>query len=207
MLYVTIKKYLKMKNVNKLISDHGSLGTVVEIIHRQHSVDLIAAGTKGAGVLREVLIRSNTADVIKNVICPTLAIPKNAKVGVSKNIVLASDNKVFKNVETVEVLNFISQKFDSDVAIVNVKNSPLSRAPTEEVKISFSNLLKGSKLSFSSIENETIEEGINNYIEENKSDLLAMVSRKVGFFERLFNKSMTKEMATCSFVSLLAMYE
>jgi nucleotide-binding universal stress UspA family protein len=44
--------------------------------------------------------------------------------------------------------------------------------------------------------NENIVEGINNFVEKNNCDMLAVLSRKHGFIEKIFHKSISNKL-TC----------
>lgn len=191
----------------KYMVEHGSVVDVVMNLKKRHKLDLIIMGTKGASGLKEVLIGSNTADVIKSGVCTTLSVPEHTEVKNIERILLASDNKGFKKSETFGPLNFVAQKCGAEVLVMNVKTSPVDTDPTAEIKSNFNDLLKGTNHSFQTRENQSIEEGLNDFVNLENIDLLAMVSRKIGFIQTLFHKSMTKNMAMHSTVPLLVMYE
>ena len=54
------------------------------------------------------------------------------------------------------------------------------------------------------IVNKNIDEAIDYYVAESNADLLAMFTHDVSFYEKLFNRSMTRKMAFHSKIPLLA---
>ena len=177
------------------ICDHGSLVDVVMRIYKRYDADLIVMGTKGAGGIRELLIGSNTSDIINNSSCPIIVVPEKADLNKPKSILLSSDNKVFADSNSFTSIRDIAVNNNSKILVLNVKNSPISTDVTTEIKENYADLLNGASHSFESIEDEDVTEAICSYVSSNDIDLLAMTSRKIGFLESLFHKSMTEEMA------------
>jgi nucleotide-binding universal stress UspA family protein len=54
------------------------------------------------------------------------------------------------------------------------------------------------------IVNKEVDEAIEYYVKESKADLLAMFTHDTTFYERLFDRSMTRKMAFQSKIPLLA---
>jgi len=59
---------------------------------------------------------------------------------------------------------------------------------------------------FHFIENESVQEAINDFIDHNDMDLLIMLPKKHSFFESLFRRSQTKEMLYHSHIPILALH-
>jgi len=68
-------------------------------------------------------------------------------------------------------------------------------------------LFVGIEHSFKFIEDNDVEKGILKFVNDNNIDLLAVISRKRGFFERLFHKSISKKLAMHANVPILILSE
>lgn len=55
---------------------------------KEQKIDLVVMGTKGASGVTEILIGSNTADVIEKCHCPVLAIPAESDFKTPTKVVL-----------------------------------------------------------------------------------------------------------------------
>lgn len=163
---------------------------------------LIVMGTKGASGLKKTVIGSNTASVIELSRIPVLAVPKNAQFRGFKDIVYASD---LKNLD--KELRWIipyAEKFGSTIHILHITPSGKDVEELEEkvdkivAKQSYKNIVSLVLVD------RFIEGAIDQYIGVSKSDLLAMFTHDLTFYEKLFDRSHTRRMAFQSSVPLLA---
>ena len=60
---------------------------------------------------------------------------------------------------------------------------------------------------FHFIENESVQDAINDFIDANEMDMLIMLPKKHSFFASLFKKSQTKEMLYQSHIPILALHQ
>tara|TARA_R110001592_G_scaffold88409_3_gene260395 strand:+ start:6068 stop:6898 length:831 start_codon:yes stop_codon:yes gene_type:complete len=176
----------------------GNVANSIDIYANKIGIDLIVMGTKGASGLKEVLIGSNTEEVVIHSDKSVLIIPENAKISQIKKVAFAIDLQEIKDVSAFKVYLDFTKKYKTETLFVNVyKNegdvNDSSRAVgTAEIKQQFSAI--NHSLSFE--KNENIVEGLNSFVEKNNCDMLAILSRKHGFIEKIFHKSMTNKL-TC----------
>jgi hypothetical protein len=100
----------------------------------------------------------------------------------------------------------LSEKFNSQIYILNVQKSDYSMSTAEAIGkmktgVAFSNL----NHQFHTINESNVEEGINKFIEKNPTDILAMVAHRHNLFERMFGKVHTKEMSYQTKIPLLVL--
>lgn len=176
---------------------------VIETFAHNNDIDLIIMGTKGASGLIKVLIGSNATAVIGNSNIPVIAVPEHARFNNIKHIVYASDMLAL-NKEVKTLIQF-AQLFDSFIHILHIVSSN-SKKKIDKIKIQ-NDLI--SKYNYPHISvhvslNDDIVEAIDEYIADVKADLIAMFTHKPTFFEKLFGKSVTREMAFHSWIPLLA---
>jgi nucleotide-binding universal stress UspA family protein len=163
---------------------------------------LIIMGTRGASGLRKYVLGSNTASVIEISHIPVLAVTELGDFKHFKNVVYASD---LTHIEReLKTLIPYFEKFDSIVHLIHIAKS-LKEVSALEKKIDnvvercgFSNVIVRVMV------NKKIDEAIDHYTGVVKADLLAMFTHEASFYEKLFDRSMTRKMAFHSKVPLLA---
>lgn len=195
---------LTMINYDTIL-EHGLAVDVILDKSKELNIDLIIMGTRGASGIAKVLLGSNTATVVSKAECPVLAIPKEASFKPFKEIALATDYE--KTDQSIfETLIYLANAFEAKVHIVNV-NEDISKVSVEEATtgMKLHKTFNQIEHSYYMINDEEVEEGLEEYIEEKKIDLLVMIPKKHTIFERLFRKSHTKEMVYQTKIPLLTL--
>ena len=199
----TITKQLKTEvSINVKVAKGTSFNDTVKREAKKLRTGLIVMGTKGASGLRKYVLGSNTASVIEVSHVPVLAVPELGEFKSFKNVVYATD---LKNVQKeLKTLIPYLEKFNSTVHLLHVTSS-LKEVSALEKKID--GIVKKAGVTnvvCKVIVNKNIDEAIDYYVAESNADLLAMFTHDVSFYEKLFNRSMTRKMAFHSKIPLLA---
>ncbi len=199
----TISKQLKTEvSINVKVAKGTSFNDTVKREAKKLRTGLIVMGTKGASGLRKYVLGSNTASVIEVSHVPVLAVPELGEFKSFKNVVYATD---LKNVQKeLKTLVPYLEKFNSTVHLLHVTAS-LKDVSALEKKID--GIVKKAGVTnviCKVIVNKNIDEAIDYYVAESNADLLAMFTHDVSFYEKLFNRSMTRKMAFHSKIPLLA---
>jgi len=182
---LSILKRVYPEAVISALSMFGSLIDVVhEFIHSNHP-DLIVLGCRGESALENFLLGSNAYEVIKNIKAPILVVPKSAQFKKPEKVVFATDLKDIPVRDIVE-------RFNSSLMFVNVLDDEYVNRLDAESKIEahFPNI----NMSFNFVDGEDVSKSINKFMEENDAEMVAMVRHDVGFFDRIFHPSVTKQM-------------
>ena len=163
---------------------------------------LIVMGTRGARGIRKYVLGTNTASVIEVSHVPVLAVPELGEFKSFKNVVYATD---LKDVDReLQILIPYLQEFNSKVHLLHVTPS-LKEVATLEKKVAASiSKAEISNVVAKVIVNKDVDEAIDYYITESKADLLAMFTHDLNFYEKLFNRSVTRQMAFHNKIPLLA---
>lgn len=184
----------------------GKSVSVIKKMAREEKASLIVMGMKGRGKSNSIF-GSTTIDMIGKTEIPIIVVPEKATYQPLQNIVVAIDFKDKQPVSRFKVLNELIKKYDPFLQILNVqkKNSDLT---PEMISAKMRSGLIWDKYnhSFNIIESEDVENGINNFLKKNPSDLLAMVAQKHNLLERVFSKSYTKSMTRQTKIPLLVMH-
>ena len=170
---------------------------------RSHEVDFIVMGSKGASGLAKVVFGSVAATVMKIAKIPVLVVPPAHEFRQLERIVLAIDHKEL-TADILSPLQKLAVKFEAKVTFLNV-NTSRNKHALQEID---SSVLEGVETSYQEVPiSKSINETINAYIEKEGGDLLCMVRREKGFFESLFQSSVTKAQVYESQIPLLVLPE
>lgn len=203
-LIIEIKEEVGDKiNISYKIQAGYPVENIVETFVKHNNIDLIIMGTKGAGGLKRVLIGSNAAAVISNSSIPVITVPEHARFNNVKHIVYASD--LLDINKEIGLLIQFANFFNSSIHLLHIV-PPDSKDEIDKIKIKNDLVSKYNypKINVHISVNDDVKEAIDEYIAEVKADLLAMFTHKLSFFEKLFGKSVTREMAFHSWIPLLS---
>lgn len=193
----------------RYVIKHGNLGFLSGLIHKiEHShFDLVVLGTSGASNIAKFYLGSHSYRLAVKVSPPVLLVPKVARYNKLRRIVYASDYEA----EDVSVLKSVLQLTVPLRAKVTVLH--VSKKDTEAGEILFKNVqdllehdLDEGDISFDKIiSKERIATAIDLYMIEQDQQLLVVLARDYSLIERLFHKSVTKEISQDFVYPLLIM--
>lgn len=178
---------------------------------KEKKVNLIIMGTKGASGLKEIFIGSNAAAVLEKASCPVIVIPEKAKFKNIDKIVFATDFGE-SDFDFIASLTEMAKLFKSEIMIVHVSQVRPEKADEKDLLQWYRKELKKKvnveykKISFHILVGGNVDYELEDFIEKNKVDLLALSMRKRNIFSKLFEPSLTKKMAYHSHIPLLAFH-
>ena len=199
------KKFAKEQHIYNTIVDYDNFVQSINQLVEKKGIDLIAMGTKGATGAEKVLFGSNTVKVIQRCNCPVLAVPDNCKFNGIKKIAFTSNyNSLYKH-EEIKPLLTIADMFEAKIDVLHItkgdhltENQENNRAFLDEC---FANL----NHEFISLANKKLFKTVEHYVLYNEIDMLAMMSRKHSFIERLFTRHKVETFAFHVSVPFLVM--
>lgn len=210
----TTKNFDKLKS--KLLNESGvkytiqsSFGFINDEIQEyvaNNEIDLIILGTTGTSGLEEILIGSNAASVVAKSIVPVLVIPPGAQFNEIKQIVYSSD---FNEPEfpSLSRLAYFADLYEAEISILHVESENDKYFDIENnffVKNKDQIALNNWKV-ISVEEKDGVMESINLFINEKHADLLVMAKHNRNFFDRIFHRSLSKQMAYHTKIPLLVL--
>lgn len=173
---------------------------------REQKATFIVMGTEGASGLEEMFVGSITAKVMAEAMTPVLAIPENASYKPIQQVVYATnfDNTAAAHIS--KVANF-ARLFDAKIKVVHVNDDSDSGA-YEKMGTLAAQLATNPQISdYEVLEETDILATLDAYVENNSIDMLAMLTHKRNFLQRLFSISYTQKMAFQTDVPLLALQD
>lgn len=187
---------------------HSRYGFVAEEIcefAQQQQADLIVMGTTGASGAAEILFGSNAASVVSRTQVPVMVIPRNTSYKALQNIVYATDYNEPEFPAMMRLIYFAEQ-YDCPLHVVHVKsdndryfNAENNFFRKNKAAISYEDI------RFIELEKGDVSNSVNEYVESTHADLLVMAKHNRNFFDRLFHRSLSKEMAFHTRIPLLVL--
>jgi nucleotide-binding universal stress UspA family protein len=185
-------------------------GTPLDLVNAEadeSNADLIIIGTSGASGIGE-LFGTIAEKVTRESACPVLVIPDEFKFRPLRKVSLALDVDNVENRLHLDTLFHIANSFKSSLDVVNVSEN-LEKADIHHniiynrIKNEFDENVNYFTIRILLKEDE--EKAIDEYIERNNIDMLAIVYREHGFFKRLFDPGLRKKLVFHSNIPLLVL--
>lgn len=199
-----LKSKVKGVHVSFKVVPGFPIADVIENYAIANNIDLVIMGTKGATGLSKLLFGSNAVSTINKSSIPVLTVPESSCFKKVKLIVCASEMHEMQY--EIQKIIPLAKLFDALIDILHVQ-PPESKEKfdTANIEKSLIEKYKYQKISFHLAYNSNIVVGINEYVAEVKTDILAMFTREIGFFESLFKTSLSREEAFHSYIPLLTL--
>jgi hypothetical protein len=167
---------------------------------------LVVMGITGGNALEENLIGSNTVDVAKAITVPMIIVPPNAAFKTIEEITLAVDLKKVATTTPVAPLKKLLDTIQAQFFVLHV-NDGEDDADKDEQMVTLNSLLQGYNPQYFFVNNISFIDGINDFVDSKKVDLLVTIPKKHGWFETIFKRSHTKLLAFHSHVPLMVVHD
>lgn len=188
---------------------HGDLLVTIDLMCDSENIDLVVMGTKGATGLKAALLGSNTANIIRNIDRPVIAVPENYQRSDYKHATVCADFST--DLETrvdFSVLNEICKVHSADIRVLHVidpyEDKMVDAKPKE---VNFDQFFPGLNVTMHSNYHDDVQEGIKEFLADNPTNLLVMIRRNYNFIESLFHRSLTRHLAMHTEIPLMVLHE
>ena len=202
-----MREVLKKEPVLSLDLEIGTPVQSICSVAKRNDINLIILGSRGenrSGI--ESLIGSVAAGVVGKAYCPVMVIPEMAHFKPIQNLTYATDVQDSDPFEIWRAQKLL-HPYTPDVNIVHVNfNEEGDRGAWEKMKNMkefFEDRKSDFKCECHNIPGKVLQKELNEFVETYDTDLLVMYQSHHGFWDRLFFKSNTKNMALHSRVPLL----
>lgn len=186
--------------------EHGDLPLVVSrFAQDEDAPELVVMGTQGASGLKEVLMGSNTADVIKHGGLPVLAVPQDARYRTPRRIVLAEDGGPVDKA-TLKVLLDIARWSQAEVMIVRVVEREDDAADPGPAAL-YDEVMGAIPHSHHFISGENVNTALHDMADQSDADLVVVTHRQRGLFEQLFHRSTATKLAMHTHIPMLVLQQ
>ncbi|UAN00098.1 universal stress protein [Polaribacter litorisediminis] len=181
----TMVNSVDKKNVDiKLISAKGSVVDSVLSIDDELGIDLIIVGAKSNSIKEEIFLGKTAGSIVKQTELPILTIPEGYQYTPVKSILMAFKSGIIKSKTALSPLQYIVKKFSAQVNLLLVKTPSY----TQEDLILHPDLEK-LQTTLTVTENATTFQGVLEHIKTYNPDMICVITRKRGFFQKLWEKN------------------
>ncbi len=205
-----IKGKIKKTNPNIKLTTfafEGDLTHAIKSCVKEEAIDIIVMGTTGGSGMKAKFMGSNTASVIQKVSVPLIAVPDGFVLNDNLKIAVSTDLHNLKNSKVFDSPKKIAKAYSGVFYIVNVTEDLGEIDPVDFIDhaADVDDLFTGFEHTFKFLEGEDYEREILEFITIHNIDLLVVVSRKRNFVNRLFHKSISKQLTMHSTVPILVL--
>lgn len=183
----------------------ASFNAMVKSMAKKLRSGLIIMGTRGANGLRKVVLGSNTASVIEISNIPVLVVPEFAEFTSFKTVVYATDLKHLD--DELELLIPYIKIFESNLHVFHVAPNTKEAEAAEKIIKTALDKTGYKKFLIKVIVSKDTDDAVESYVKTTKSDLLTTFAHEHSFYEKLFDRSLTRKLAFQSKLPLLAFRE
>ena len=180
----------------------------IDQVVKQEQADLVVMGITGGSQLEEILVGSNTIDVVKHTTCPVIIVPASARFKPIRKIVFACDFRKVVETTPVQPLKKLLNVFRPELHVLNIDHESrhfTSDTPYETLMLD--TLLDGYNPQFHFIDHTNVVQGIMDFAAKQEADLILIIPKKHGLFDHIFKRSRTTQLAFHTHIPLLAMHE
>lgn len=186
---------------------YGPIQEGINELNEDNSVALVVMGTHGASGFAKALIGSNAYHVMKHVNVPIVALPEGADITKMTHIGIAGDFISVPNPDLVHLVIDLARAFYAQIHIVHIDTGSVEVKGQIDVARRMEKYLKGTNHTFHFRKFEDVEEGLEATAKELKIELLAMIAKHHGFFDKLRGSSHTKKMVLDIPMPLMVLHE
>ncbi len=185
----------------------GDFFTEFEKICNKVKPHLVIMGSQGTTAAERAVFGSRTVHAMKKLNWPLITVPTRASFSSIKKIGLACDLKKVNELLPADDLRDFVKEFNASLHILNI-----GKKETFDPDIVFQSgvlqdMLRDMKPDYHFIEAENVDEGIMDFAEKNKIDLLVVLPKRHSLLDKLIHKSHTKRLVLHSHVPVLALHE
>ena len=192
-----------------IMAEQGKLAENLELLVGKIDAQLVIMGINGSTRLEQILIGSNTLNVIKKCSFPVLVIPPGAKFKHITKVVFASD---FINVEQttpIKTIRDILDVFRPELHVLHIDESKTATLGDsfKQEKEKMDELLLGFNPQYSFLETNNFTKGINDFVKRENISMIITVPRHHSFLNHLFSGTHTEKLVYHTDVPILAVHE
>jgi len=201
---------IKGVDVDTCVTHGGVKEGILQVVDEKN-IDLVIMGTSGASGIKEKLWGSKTAGIIAKSNVPVLAIPLEYTWEKPQKILLTTNN-FEKEPVLLDFLFALTNLYKAEVHVAVFTNEEQDNVITSMEHSrsipAFKEALTGQyhfeTIIVTHLFGKNFEESLQEYTRQNEIDIVAMVTHKRSFTDRLFHPNIVKRLSYHTKIPLLA---
>jgi nucleotide-binding universal stress UspA family protein len=208
--YVSLLKKIEELNIADVrlnfTMQHGVPEEEILTFCEDYKPGLIILGTRGQ-TEKDVFFGNVTTQVIENAKVPVLTIPEISKYGgINRTNILYATNFDKSDAKAIRKLMTLVYLFDVKLYCVHIGKHKWDSVFMENFKKHFDEHYAGYNLECLLLNGEDVVKELQQVVDENHIDIIAMTTHKRNFLTRYLNPSLTKRMLFHSHTPLLVFH-
>lgn len=171
-------------------------------------IDIIVMGTKGASGLQEIIVGSNTGDVITKVKCSTLVVPEKARFIGLKELAFPTDFSLNYDMQILQPLFDVLETFKPALEVVHVSKNKtdlnIEQKRNRELLDDYFNYVPHN---FHYLKNKKAEVAIQGFVESKNIDIICMVAKNLNYFQQILFHSNVEQISYHTKVPFLVLHD
>ncbi len=197
-------------DVEVLVTKNSFKKAIKEVV-KTNNIDLVAMGTVGASEIKKILFGSNTSFVIGNSKVPVLAIPSEYEWKKPESFLFTTnhfEDDTYKLDFLFKIASLFMAKIDAIIFTDEKKDSMgtavLNTLETPDYEELIRRKYNEPRFTATHVSGIDFIDSMQNYVDKNNVDILAMFTHKRKFLDKIFNPSITRKMSYYTKIPLLA---
>ena len=202
-----LESIIKNNNIDEvpkltLLREGNVQEEILEVI-KEGDIDLVIMGTKGETANRGLFMGSVAKEIVQHAPCPVLAIPDEASFDGINKIVYATDLQQDET-NTINYMVEFAKLYDASLIILHVDHETEVKEWSIDLLMDMIEKTDYPKIAYKEMVLNDVAEGIDDYVEKNRPDILAMTTHTTTLYDKIFHKSITKQLLMHTHIPLLA---
>jgi len=174
----------------------------------EKKIDCIVMGTKGASGLKEIIVGSNTGDIITKVKCTTLVVPELAQFYKLSEIAFPTDFSLAYDIQILEPLYEILEKFETALRVLHIskKKADLNSNQNKSKEL-LDDYFNQFTHSFHYLTNKKVEDAIQYFVESRNISMICMVAKNLNYFQQILFHSKVEAISYHTEIPFLVLHE
>jgi len=187
---------------------YGDVLYAIKSISEETENAEVVVGAKGMSAMEEIFIGSNTSAIVKEADAPVFVIPENVVYKAVEKVALAIDFQDNLNSNSLAPLRnlLVNKNAALRVFYVEDEDGEIEEAQQKRVTNDLESKLN-QRIEVIKINEEDPLSGVQKFIHSHKIDCLVTINRKKSFFESLFHRSFSKQIALHTDTPLLVLHD
>lgn len=167
----------------------------------------VVTGSQGKTATQRLLFGSHAVYAMQHLKWPMIAVPLNGKYSAIKNIGFACDFDGVVETTPADEIRTLVNDFHAKLHILNTGKEEIFDPEVVFQSGMLQEMLAGLKPAYHFITHENVEDGVLDFAEKNKIDLLIVLPKKRSLMDKLVHRSHTKQLVLHSHVPVMALHE
>lgn len=179
------------------------LPEIAKYVEEEH-IDLIVCGYRAKSNLMQWVEGLNAYEIAKEATVPVLIIPKDAECQIPRKVVFATDFGNLENLNILDELRNMVRKFEPNFMTLHVySEKDTAEEDREKMNEMLTKYFNTNTYKHYFLELDDPVKGIEEFIVGYNADMLALVGKDRKFFDKLFHKSVTKQLIIDTHIPVL----